>query len=73
MTTSKYGGKNQIITNINYDQNSFTFWNMNNQTKMALDKTYTEETNLYFLTKTWDFSSIRPGNKSTRNEQKSKV
>ena len=51
MTTRKDGDKNQIVSNINYDQNSLSIFLkiINNQIKMASDKTYTEKVNLYYI------------------------
>ena len=42
----------------------------NNQIKMASDEVYTKKINRYLWNKIWDFSSMRLGNKLTRNEQK---
>ena len=42
----------------------------NNQTKLASDKIYTQEINRHFLEQNMDFSLMRLGKKSTRNEQK---
>ena len=43
MTTRKDGDKNQLITNINYDQNSPFFETFNYRIKMASDKIYGKE------------------------------
>ena len=53
MTTRKDGNKNQIITNIIYDQNLLSIFlkTINNQIKKASDKTYFEKINLYFIRK----------------------
>ena len=42
----------------------------NNQIKKASDKIYTKKINRYFLEQNMGLSSMRFGNKSTRNEQK---
>ena len=50
MTTRKDGDKNQIITNYNGFSKT-----INNQIKMASDKTYTKKTNIYFIRKNMGF------------------
>ena len=72
MTNRKDGNKNQIVTNINYDQNSLS---ISGKTIVTKSKGHQIKFILRRLTgtfwnKKWDFSSMRLGNKSTRNEQK---
>ena len=72
MTTRKDGNKNQIVTNINYDQNSLSiFWKpLITKSKEHQIKFILRRLTDTFWNKIWDFSSMRLGNKSTRNEQK---
>ena len=51
MTSRKDGDKNQMISNINYDPKLVVHFLkiINNQIKMASDKTYTKKVNLYFI------------------------
>ena len=71
MTTKKDGDKNQIITNINYDQNSLSiFGNNYSPNQNGINQTYTKKINLDFIDKIWDFSSMQIGNKSIINKQK---
>ena len=51
MTNRKDDNKNQIITNINYDQNSLSIFlkTTNNQIKKASDKIYAQMINRHFF------------------------
>ena len=75
MTTRKYGNKNQIVTNINYDQNSLSiFWKpLITKLKWHQIKLILRRLSCTLLEQTWDFSSMRLGIKSTRKDQKGKV
>ena len=75
VATRKNDNKNQLITNNNYDQNCCPFLKTsNNQIEMPSEKTYSKQDYpVPHWRKIWDFSSMRLGKKSTRNEQKGKV
>ena len=72
MTTREDGNKNQIVTNIKYDQNSLSiFWKpLITKSKWHQIKFILKIFTGTFWNKIWDFSSMRLGNKSTRKEQK---
>ena len=63
--------RNQIITNNNYDQKSLSIFleTICNEIEVASEKQYKRRITCTSLEKIWDFSSMRLGNKSTRNEQ----
>ena len=71
MTTRKNDKRNQIVTNINYDENSLSiFWKpLTTKSKGHQMKFILKRLTGFFWNKIWEFSSMRLGNKLTRNGQ----